>query len=166
MNMNISICPTSLEVDGDRYDEAALLAAIRVYIEARHPGARITRLQVGHRQGDAWARIDGDDNAGEELMAEFFERHGADETLFLTTAAGATREQAAADDDEALAVAGLVCGRNVEEDASGGQGHCWRLVRGDEMPASIRAEIEAEMIDGGVDSSDDYMASNGCHYRW
>jgi len=77
-----------------------------------------------------------------------------------------TREQAAADDDEALAVAGLVCGRNVEEDASGGQGHCWRLVRGDEMPASIRAEIEAEMIDGGVDSSDDYMASNGCHYRW
>jgi hypothetical protein len=71
-----------------------------------------------------------------------------------------------ADADEALAIAGLVCGRNVEEDSSGGQGHCWRLVRGDEMPASIREEIEAEMIDGGVDSTDDYMASNGCHYRW
>jgi hypothetical protein len=68
--------------------------------------------------------------------------------------------------DEALAIAGLVCGRNVEEDSSGGQGHCWRLVRGDEMSASIREEIEAEMIDGGVDSTDDYMASNGCHYRW
>jgi hypothetical protein len=107
------------------------------------------------------------DTAGEPMTAEQAE-------ALAEQARAATREAEAAvaawressDADEALAVAGLVCGRNVEEDASGGQGHCWRLVRGDELPASIREEIEAEMIDGGVDSTDDYMAMNGCHYRW
>jgi hypothetical protein len=78
----------------------------------------------------------------------------------------AAREVISAADDEALAAAGLVCDRTVEEDASGGQGHCWRIVRADELPANILAEIEAEMTAGGTASTDDYMASNGCHYRW
>ena len=85
MNVSISICPTSLEVgsEGHLYDEGRLLDAIRAWIEQRHPGATITCLQVGHRQGDAWATIDGDSEAGRELLAAFFESHGDDEDLFV-----------------------------------------------------------------------------------
>ena len=85
MNVSISICPTALEFDnGDRYDEDALLEAIREYVEARHPDVTITCLQIGHRQGDAWAKIDGDSEAGGELLSAFFEDHGTDEDLFVT----------------------------------------------------------------------------------
>lgn len=85
MNISISICPTSLEVgsEGHLYDEGRLLDAIRAWIEQRHPGATITCLQVGHRQGDAWAKVDGDSEAGRELLAAFFESHGDDEDLFV-----------------------------------------------------------------------------------
>lgn len=82
-NVSISICPTDLEfANGDRYDADALLAALRGFIEQRHPEATI-RLQIGHRQGDEWARLDGDDEAGEVLMNEFFDAHGADKSLFV-----------------------------------------------------------------------------------
>ena len=84
MNVSISICPTELEFDdGSRYDEQALLDAIREFVTKRHHGATITTLQVGYRQGDAWARVDGDDEAGGELLAAFFEEHGTDEELFV-----------------------------------------------------------------------------------
>ena len=100
MNVSISICPTNLEFDnGDRYDEAALLAAIREYVEQRHPDATITCLQIGHRQGDACAKLDGDSEAGEELMAAFFEDHGTDEDLFVTD--DPTAKQIAALESEA-----------------------------------------------------------------
>jgi hypothetical protein len=33
-------------------------------------------------------------------------------------------------------------------------------------PANIVNEIEAEIIDGEKESCDDYVASNGRHYRW
>ena len=83
MAISISICPTDMEFNnGDRYDEAALLAALREFIVAQHPAAMISCLQVGHRQGDAWAKIDGDNEAGEEMVAAFFSDHGADESLF------------------------------------------------------------------------------------
>lgn len=83
MNVSISICPTSLEfADGGTYDETALLAAIREFVTAKHPGATISCLQIGHRQGDAWATVDGDREAGEALLTEFFDRHGSDEGLF------------------------------------------------------------------------------------
>jgi hypothetical protein len=87
MKVSISICPTDLEVgsEGDVYDEAALLEALREFIEARLGKlAEIVCLQVGHRQGDKWARIDGDEEAGAALLADFFEDHGADEDLFVT----------------------------------------------------------------------------------
>lgn len=84
MNISISICPTSLEyANGYTYDQKRLLAAIRAFIEQTHPGATISCLQIGYRQGDEWARIDGDIDAGDELIGEFFEQHGADEDLFL-----------------------------------------------------------------------------------
>jgi hypothetical protein len=84
MTISISICPTSLEFNnGDRYDEAALLDAMRAFIVATHPDAAISCLQIGRRQGDAWARIDGDDDAGAELLEEFFDVHGTDAGLFI-----------------------------------------------------------------------------------
>lgn len=85
MNVSISICPTEMEFpNGDRYDESALLAAIREYVEERlGKAATITTLQVGHRQGDGWARIDGDEEAGAALLRDFYEDHGADEDLFV-----------------------------------------------------------------------------------
>lgn len=99
MNVSISICPTDMEfANGDRYDEAALLAAIRKYVEERHPDAKITCLQVGHRQGDAWARIDGDDEAGAALVESFFEEHAADEELFEQAPAPVMVEVATADE--------------------------------------------------------------------
>lgn len=82
MNISISICPTSLEFDnGDRYDATSLLTAIHEYIEEQHPGADVTCLQIGHRQGDEWSRIDGVDDA--DLIESFFADHGADEDLFV-----------------------------------------------------------------------------------
>ena len=84
MTISISICPTTLEFNnGDRYDEAAVLDAIRRFIGRHHPDAVISCLQVGHRQGDAWARIDGDEEAGAELVEEFFDVHGGDAGLFI-----------------------------------------------------------------------------------
>jgi hypothetical protein len=85
MNVSISICPTELEfASGDHYDERKLLAAIREFVEQRHPEATITCLQVGPRQGDGWWRIDGDDEAGAALMDEFWTGRAADERLFVS----------------------------------------------------------------------------------
>ena len=66
------------------YDEAALLHAIREFVEAKlGKSANITCLQVGFRQGDQWARIDGDAFDGQELLSEFFGLYGNDEDLFV-----------------------------------------------------------------------------------
>lgn len=59
----------------------------------------------------------------------------------------------------------LVCGSQVQVDRSG-VGHCWVNQSASEIPANIRLEIEAEMIDGGQEACADYRASNGLHYRW
>ena len=84
MTVSVSICPTSLEfATGDYYDEHKLLAAIRAFIEERHPEAKITCLQIGHRQGDGWWKIDGDDEAGAVLEEEFWNSRAADERLFV-----------------------------------------------------------------------------------
>ena len=41
MNISISICPTEMEfASGDFYDEHKLLAAIREFVEQRHPARR------------------------------------------------------------------------------------------------------------------------------
>lgn len=59
-----------------------------------------------------------------------------------------------------------VCGRTIVQDASCGQGHCWETIHMDDLPASVREEIEGEMLDGGADECDDFVASNGQHYAW
>jgi hypothetical protein len=58
-----------------------------------------------------------------------------------------------------------VCGNQVQHDNSG-VGHNWQNINREDIPASIIEELEGEMIDGGLDSCDDYVASNGLHYRW
>ena len=66
------------------YDEVALLDGIRKFIATRFgKAANITCLQVGFRQGDQWARIDGDAFAGQELLSEFFGLYGSNEELFV-----------------------------------------------------------------------------------
>ena len=59
-----------------------------------------------------------------------------------------------------------ITGLTIQHDKSNGQGHCWRNCTEDTLPASIREEIAAEIIDGGKEECEDYTASNGEHYRW
>lgn len=59
----------------------------------------------------------------------------------------------------------LVCGCRVQVDRSG-VGHCWVDVDAEDLPGGVLAEIEGEIIDGGNGDCDDYVASNGMHYRW
>jgi hypothetical protein len=67
--------------------------------------------------------------------------------------------------NETNEAAGLVCGVQVQWDASG-QGHCWKNIDAEDIPGDIVLEIEGEIIDGGNEDCDDYVASNGLHYRW
>lgn len=59
----------------------------------------------------------------------------------------------------------LVCGHQIQIDRSG-VGHCWRNVDADDIYAPVRMEIESEILDGKVEETDDFVASNGQHYRW
>jgi hypothetical protein len=88
MKISISIDPSEMEfADGSRYDETSLLDAIREFIGQEYPEATIDCLQVGHRQGDGWAMIIDDENdaddAGNDLMDEFWLARGADDDLFV-----------------------------------------------------------------------------------
>jgi hypothetical protein len=56
-------------------------------------------------------------------------------------------------------------GISIQYDKSG-VGHCWVGATEIDCLPSIQEEIAAEIIDGGNESCDDYVASNGVHYRW
>jgi len=58
-----------------------------------------------------------------------------------------------------------VCGCQVQIDRSG-VGHDFRDIAREDIPANIVEEIEGEILDGGKESCDDFVASNGLHYRW
>lgn len=58
-----------------------------------------------------------------------------------------------------------ICGKTIQHDNSG-VGHNWRPIDRDDIPASIVEEIEGEIIDGGLEECDDFVGSNGLHYRW
>ena len=53
----------------------------------------------------------------------------------------------------------------IQHDASGA-GHNWHNIDREDIPANIIAELDGEMLDGGMESCDDYVAKNGLHYRW
>lgn len=56
-------------------------------------------------------------------------------------------------------------GISIQHDKSG-VGHCWVAADSDNCPPNIAEEIAAEIIDGKVEDTEDYVASNGLHYRW
>lgn len=58
-----------------------------------------------------------------------------------------------------------VCGLQIQHDGSG-VGHNWRDIDREDIPANIVEEIEGEIIDGENDTCDDWIGSNGQHYRW
>ena len=58
-----------------------------------------------------------------------------------------------------------ICGKTIKHDNSG-VGHNWRTIDASDIPADIREEIAAEIIDGNQDTRSQYTASNGLSYRW
>lgn len=58
-----------------------------------------------------------------------------------------------------------ICGKTIQHDNSG-VGHNWRTIDASDLPADLREEIAAEIIDGKQDTCNDYVATNGLHYRW
>ena len=58
-----------------------------------------------------------------------------------------------------------VCDKVIQIDRSN-VGHNWVAADGCDCPPSIQEEIAAEIIDGGKNECDDFVASNGLHYRW
>jgi len=58
-----------------------------------------------------------------------------------------------------------VCGLTIKHDPSG-VGHAWRTIDREDIPANIVEEIEGEIIDGTLESCEDFVASNGQHYKW
>lgn len=59
-----------------------------------------------------------------------------------------------------------IAGKTLQVDISG-QGHCWVNVDpAQSLEMDAQSEIEQEIIDGKVESCDDFVASNGLHYRW
>ena len=58
-----------------------------------------------------------------------------------------------------------ICDATISHDRSG-VGQCWRIIDASDLPANIAEEIAAEILDGERESCDDYVASNGQHYRW
>jgi hypothetical protein len=59
----------------------------------------------------------------------------------------------------------LVCGCEIQHDNSG-VGHNWQAISAGDLPANIREEIECEILDGGNEECDGYVAANGLLYRW
>lgn len=55
--------------------------------------------------------------------------------------------------------------KTVQVDLSG-QGHAWTDATNDTCPANLQAEIAEQIIDGHRETCEDYIASNGLHYRW
>lgn len=69
--IEVRICPTHLEMpDGSIIDETRLLYALRMFLLGKF-GQAVIDIAVGYRQGVEYARIDGDDDAGRELMEQF-----------------------------------------------------------------------------------------------
>lgn len=61
--------------------------------------------------------------------------------------------------------AALVCGSQIQVDRSG-CGNAWRDIDAQDIPHAVKNEIEGEIIDGGKEAVDEFLASNGVRYRW
>lgn len=54
--------------------------------------------------------------------------------------------------------------KQIQIDRSG-VGHNWKNIDPQDIPSAVREEIEGEIVDGKK-TCDDFVASNGMHYRW
>ena len=76
ITLKISLCPTAMEQgdQGDLLDEAKVFDAIRAAAILKWPDCQVifSTLQVGHRQGEEWARcwVDGEreDSQADSLL--------------------------------------------------------------------------------------------------
>jgi hypothetical protein len=82
-SIDISICPTSLEAgdSGDIRDGDLVVASVTKFAEARYPDCRVS-VQIGYRQGAAWALVGGSAEAGRLLMEDYWEQHADDDSLY------------------------------------------------------------------------------------
>lgn len=86
--VNICLCPTEMEMNGDVYDKERLFLAIRMFVRGRLGGRTPVSVKVGHSQGVRWAMLgDGDDGEGEALLEEFWRatNEGTDQDLFISS---------------------------------------------------------------------------------
>lgn len=77
--IDISLCPTSMERDGDILDESAVEAMIQRACEAHYPGMSWS-FQIGYNQGDEWYTVDGKDS--DELHDLVGELDWSNESLY------------------------------------------------------------------------------------
>ena len=80
MRISISIDSVDMEIGDDVLDEDAYLNRIRAAVNESFPGAVITCLQVGYRQGDAWTQING--KHSDELLSVIQRIDTSDESLY------------------------------------------------------------------------------------
>lgn len=116
-----------------------------------------TRLEVvTDRNGKAWVVQNGIKAAGP--WTDFADTKGKDAAGVALAGAFKAAHESANKRFKAI-------GPQVQFDPSG-QGHAWRNIADDDIPADVVQEIEGEIIDGGQETCDDFVASNGQHYRW
>ncbi len=71
--IRISICPTDLDTgDARPMNGERVLAELTDWVIGNYPTAAIDCMQIGYRQGQAFATVDNDETAGQELMQRFW----------------------------------------------------------------------------------------------
>ena len=83
--IDISICPTDMEINGDILSEPAVEAKIREVCAEAYPGATVA-FQVGYSQGDAWRKVNG--RHSDELDELIDNLDWSDESLYENNDAG------------------------------------------------------------------------------
>ena len=59
----------------------------------------------------------------------------------------------------------LICGHQIQHDNSG-VGHNWRNISRCDIPSMVIEEIEGEIVDGKTHYCENFVGSDGLHYRW
>jgi hypothetical protein len=68
--------PRSRVRDGD-----LVVASVTRFAQRRYPDCTVS-VQIGYRQGSAWALVRGSAEAGRLLMEEYWEQHADDDSLY------------------------------------------------------------------------------------
>ena len=79
-NIDISLCPTILECDGDIRCAGDVCNAVHRIVASRWPGANIS-VQIGYRQGDERCRLDGEESY--DVHSAIMDVDWSDESLYV-----------------------------------------------------------------------------------